>query len=164
MSLEPPAKTRKLQAASPAKAMGSPGYRFYLLYDKVYREDVLAYAYQRCKANGGAAGVDGQSFTDIEAYGVERWRAELADELRKQTYQPQAVRRVYLPKPDGSKQPLGIPTVRDRLVQTVMRVVLEPIFEAKLPEQYAYRSGRVSFQNDGTPPGAVLQNHSPPLS
>ena len=143
MSLQPPEKTRKLQVALHAKAKGSPSYRFYLLYDKVHREDVLAFAYQRCKANGGAAGVDGQSFKDIEAYGVERWLGELAEELRKKRYQPQAVRRVYIPKPDGTKRPLGIPTIRDRVVQTAVVVVLEPIFEADLPpEQYAYRSGR----------------------
>jgi len=143
VSLQPPEKTRKLRAALHAKAKGSPGYRFYLLYDKVYREDVLAYAYQRCKANGGAAGVDGQSFEDIEGYGVERWLAELAEELRRKEYRPQAVRRVYIPKLDGSKRPLGIPTLRDRVVQTAAVLVLEPIYEADLPaEQYAYRSGR----------------------
>lgn len=143
MSLQPPEKTRKLQEALHAKAKGSPGYRFYLLYDKVYRQDVLGFAYQRCKAKGGAAGVDGQRFADIEAYGIERWLGELAEELRKKTYQPQAVRRVYIPKPDGSKRPLGIPTIRDRVVQTAVVLVLEPIFDADLPpEQYAYRSGR----------------------
>ena len=143
MSLQPPEKTRKLQAALHAKAKGALGYRFYLLYDKVYREDVLAFAYRRCKANGGAAGVDGQSFKDIEAYGIERWLGELAEALRKKTYQPQAVRRVYIPKPDGSKRPLGIPTLRDRVVQTAVGLVLEAIFDADLPsEQYAYRSGR----------------------
>ena len=126
-----------------AKAKGSPGYRFYLLYDKVYREDVLAFAYRRCKANGGAAGVDGQNFEDIEANGVERWLAELAEELRRKAYRPQAVRRVYIPKPDGTKRPLGIPTIRDRVVQMAVVLVLEPIFEADLlPEQYAYRPGR----------------------
>ncbi len=154
MSLQPPEKTRKLQAALHAKAKGSPGYRFYLLYDKVYREDVLAFAYRRCKANGGAAGVDGQRFKDIEAYGVERWLGELAEALRKKTYQPQAVRRVYIPKPDGSKRPLGIPTIRDRVVQTAVVTVLEPIFEADLlPEQYAYRPGRSALD-------AVRQVHS----
>ena len=142
MSLQPPEKTRKLQATLHAKAKGSPGYRFYLLYDKVYREDVLAFAYRRCKANGGAAGVDGRSFKDIEAHGVARWLGERAEEHRKKTYQPQAVRRVYIPKSDGSKRPLGIPTIRDRVVQTAVVLVLEPIFDADLPsEQYAYRSG-----------------------
>jgi len=143
VSLQPPEKTRKLQETLHAKAKGSPGYRFYLLYDKVYREDVLTFAYRRCKANGGAAGVDDQSFEDIEADGVERWLAELADTLRTRTYRPQAVRRVNIPKPDGTKRPLGIPTIRDRVVQMAVVLVLEPIFEADLlPEQYAYRPGR----------------------
>lgn len=143
MSLQPPEKTRKLQETLHAKAKGSPGYRFYLLYDKVYREDVLAFAYRRCKANGGAAGADGQHVEDIETDGVERWLAELAEALRNKTYRPQAVRRVYIPKPDGTKRPLGIPTIRDRVVQTAVVLVLEPIFEADLmPEQYAYRPGR----------------------
>src|SRR5438067_2818407 len=130
MSLTTPFRVQKLQTALHAKAKESPDFRFHALYDKVYREDVLAYAYQRCKANGGSAGVDGQSFEDIEAYGVERWLGELAGELRKKAYQPQAVRRVYIPKPDGSKRPLGIPTIRDRVVQTAVGVGLEPIFEA----------------------------------
>lgn len=143
MSLQPPEKTRKLQETLHAKAKGSPDYRFYLLYDKVYREDVLAFAYRRCKANGGAAGADGQHVEDIETDGVERWLAELAEALRNKTYRPQAVRRVYIPKPDGTKRPLGIPTIRDRVVQTAVVLVLEPIFEADLmPEQYAYRPGR----------------------
>ncbi len=143
MSLQPPAKTRKLQETLHAKAKGSPGYRFDLLYDKVYREDVLAFAYRRCKAHGGAAGADGQHVEDIETDGVERWLAELADALRNKTYRPQAVRRVYIPKPDGTKRPLGIPTIRDRVVQMAVVLVLEPIFEADLmPEQYAYRPGR----------------------
>lgn len=143
MSLQPPEKTRKLQETLHAKAKGSPDYRFYLRYDKVYREDVLAFAYRRCKANGGAAGADGQHVEDIETDGVERWLAELAEALRNKTYRPQAVRRVYIPKPDGTKRPLGIPTIRDRVVPTAVVLVLEPIFEADLmPEQYAYRPGR----------------------
>jgi RNA-directed DNA polymerase len=143
VNLQPPAKTRKLQETLRAKAKGSPGYRFYLLYDKVYREDVLTFAYRRCKANGGAAGVDGQNFEDIERHGVERWLADLAEALRRKAYCPQAVRRVYIPKPDGTKRPLGIPTIRDRVVQMAVGLVLEPIFEADLlPEQYAYRPGR----------------------
>ena len=106
MSLTPPPKVQKLQAALHAKAKGSPGYRFYLLYDKVYRRDVLAFAYQCCLANGGAAGVDNQTFADIEKYGVGRWLDELAEELKKKTYRPQPVRRVYIPKPDGKRRPL----------------------------------------------------------
>jgi RNA-directed DNA polymerase len=143
MSLEPPVKVGKLCEALHAKAKGSPGYRFYLLYDKMYRRDVLAWAYDRCRANRGACGIDGQTFADIEEYGRERWLDELAEELRKRTYRPQAVRRVWIPKADGSLRPLGIPTVKDRVVQTAALVVLEPIFEADLqPEQYAYRPER----------------------
>lgn len=143
MSLRPPEKVRKLQAALHAKAKGAPTYRFYALYDKVYREDLLEFAYRKCAAQGGAPGVDGVDFAAIEAYGVEKWLGELAEELRKKEYRPQAVRRVYIPKPDGKQRPLGIPTVRDRVVQTAAALVLEPIFEADLaPEQYAYRTGR----------------------
>src|ERR1051326_1455211 len=140
MSLTPQEKVQKLQAALHAKAKGSPGYRFYALYDKVYRQDVLLHAYACCKANQGAAGVDGQSFEDIEAYGLGRWLGELTEQLRSRTYRPQAVRRVYIPKPDGKRRPRGIPTVKDRVVQMAAVVVLEPIFQADLPpEQYAYR-------------------------
>ncbi len=143
MSLQPPPKVRKLQAALHAKAKGAPGYRFYALYDKVHREDILELAYRSCAASGGAPGVDGVTFEAIETYGVARWLGELAQELRKKEYRPQAVRRVLIPKPDGRQRPLGIPTVRDRVVQTAVVLVLEPIFEADLqPEQYAYREGR----------------------
>ena len=108
MSLSTPSKVRKLQEALHAKAKGSPKLRFYALYDKLYREDILAHAYQCCKANGGAPGVDGQDFAGIEAYGLTGWLGELAEELRNRTYRPQAVRRVWIPKPDGKKRPLGI--------------------------------------------------------
>ena len=125
------------------KAKGSPNFRFHALYDKLYRKDVLAYAYERCQAHGGAAGVDSQTFENIEAYDKERWLDELTQELKSRTYQPQPVRRVYIPKPDGKQRPLGIPTIRDRVVQTAAGLVLEPIFEADLqPEQYAYRADR----------------------
>ena len=145
MSLVPPTKVQKLQETLHVKAKGSPGYRFYMLYDKVYRRDVLEYAYRCCSANGGAPGVDGQTFADIEKYGRGRWLDELTEELRKKTYRPQAVRRVHIPKPGqpGRTRPLGIPTVTDRVVQTAALLVLEPIFEADLqPEQYAYRPNR----------------------
>ena len=143
MSLVTPASVQKLQTALHAKAKESPSFRFYALYDKVHRKDVLTYAYECCKANGGAAGVDGQRFEDIEAYGVERWLDELAQELKSRTYQPLPVRRVYIPKPDGKQRPLGVPAIRDRTAEMAAVLVLEPIFEADLqPEQYAYRRDR----------------------
>ena len=143
MSLTTPPSVQKLQTALHAKAKESPNFRFYALYDKVHREDILAFAYECCKANGGAAGVDDQTFEDIEAYGVKRWLDELTQELKSRTYQPKPVRRVYIPKPDGKQRPLGIPAIRDRVAETAAVLVLEPIFEADLPpEQYAYRQDR----------------------
>jgi RNA-directed DNA polymerase len=143
MSLSTPESVQKLQRALHDKAKEAPNFRFYALYDKVYRKDVLAFAYERCKANGGAAGVDGQTFEDIEAYGKERWLDELAQELKERTYQPLPVRRVYIPKPDGKQRPLGVPAIRDRAAEMAAVLVLEPIFEADLqPEQYAYRKDR----------------------
>jgi RNA-directed DNA polymerase len=144
MSLGPSeSKVGKLQEALRAKAKSAPTYRFYQLYDKVYRRDVLLEAYLRCLANQGASGVDGQTFEDIQKYGVGQWLDELSEELRKKAYRPQAVRRVWIPKEDGKKRPLGIPTIRDRVVQMAAVLVLEPIFETDLqPEQYAYRPER----------------------
>jgi RNA-directed DNA polymerase len=143
MSLRAPESVQKLQRALHAKAKEEPSYRFYALYDKLYREDILAHAWRVAKANGGAPGVDGQTLQDIEEYGVERWLGELAEDLRKKTYRPQPVRRVYIPKPDGRKRPLGISTIRDRVAQTAAVLILSPILEADLqPEQYAYRPGR----------------------
>ena len=143
MSLTPPETVQKLQNSLHAKAKGSPGYRFYALYDKVYRSDVLAHAYASCKSNKGAAGVDGQTFEDIEEYGLERWLGELRQVLKDKSYAPSAVRRVWIPKPDGKQRPLGIPTIKDRVAQMAAVLVLEPIFETDLlPEQYAYRSQR----------------------
>jgi RNA-directed DNA polymerase len=138
-----PPKVEKLQAALHAKAKRSPDYRFYMLYDKVYRADILAHAYRLCRANDGAPGIDGMTFDDIQAYGEKQWLDELAETLRKKTYQADPVRRVWIPKPDGKQRPLGIPTVKDRVVQMAAVLVLEPIFEADLqPEQYAYRPGK----------------------
>ena len=143
MSLTPPEKVRKLQRTLNAKAKESPAYRFYALYDKMYREDVLLFAYRSCKANGGAAGVDGQTFKDIESYGRNQWLSELAEAVRNKSYRSDPIRRVYIPKPDGKQRPLGIPTIKDRVVQTASVLVLEPIFEADLQsEQYAYRPNR----------------------
>lgn len=144
MNLQPLLTTvGKLQTALHAKAKAAPKYRFYALYDKLYRADVLSVAYHNCRSNQGAAGVDGQTFADIEAYGLEKWLGELTQELKDKTYRPGPVRRVWIPKEDGGQRPLGIPTIRDRVVQTAALLVLEPIFEADLqPEQYAYRPGR----------------------
>src|ERR1700675_4747492 len=143
MSLTTPLSVQKLQTALHDKAKGSPNFRFYVLYDKVYREDVLAFAYECCKANGGAAGVDGQTFEDIEEYGVKKWLDELTQELKSRTYRPQPVRRGWIPKLDGKQRPLGVPAIKDRVAQTATVLVLEPIFEADLPpEQYAYRANR----------------------
>jgi RNA-directed DNA polymerase len=147
MSLTPPTEVGKLQETLHAKAKRAPTYRFYALYDKVYRAEVLWHAYQCCRANDGAPGVDGQTFADIEAYGLTKWLGELAETLRGKTYRPQAVRRVSIPKPDGKQRPLGIATVKDRVVPLAVLVVLEPIFEADLqPEQYAYRPGRNALE------------------
>jgi RNA-directed DNA polymerase len=145
MGLVPPPKVEKLQAALHTKAKESPDYRFYALYDKLYRKDVLQYAFYRCLANQGVAGVDGVTFEWIEGYGEEKWLDELAEELRQQTYRTQPVRRVNIPKEGqpGKTRPLGIPCIRDRVVQMAAVLVLGPIFEADLePEQYAYRPER----------------------
>ena len=146
-NLTTPQSVQKLQTALHAKAKAEAGYRFYTLYDKIFREDILAHAYAQCRSNKGAPGVDGQDFADIEAYGVERWLGELALALREETYRPDPIRRVFIPKANGKLRPLGISTVRDRVCMTAAMLVLEPIFEADLPpEQYAYRQGRNAQQ------------------
>jgi RNA-directed DNA polymerase len=143
MSLQTPETVGKLQRVLHAKAKGDPAYAFYSLYDKVWREDVLRYAWQRCRANGGAAGVDGQRFSDIEKAGLKEWLDRLAKELREKTYQPAAVKRVWIPKANGQLRPLGLPTIRDRVAQMAAVIVMEPIYEADMPaEQYGYRPGR----------------------
>jgi group II intron reverse transcriptase/maturase len=130
-----------------AKAKAEAGYRFYTLYDKISREDILAHAYAQCRSNKGAPGIDGQDFADVEAYGVERWLGELALALKQETYRPDPIRRVFIPKANGKLRPLGISTLRDRVCMTAAMLVLEPIFEADLPsEQYAYRPGRNAQQ------------------
>ncbi len=130
-----------------AKAKAEPGFRFYALYDKIYREDILAHAWAQCRSNKGAPGVDGKDFADIEAYGVERWLGELALALKDEKYRPDPIRRVLIPKANGKLRPLGISTLRDRVCMTAAMLVLDPIFEADLPpEQYAYRQGRNAQQ------------------
>ncbi len=146
-NLSTPKSVQKLQMALHAKAKAEADYRFYALYDKISREDILAHAYAQCRSNKGAPGVDGQAFADIDAYGVERWLGELALALRQETYRPEPIRRVFIPKANGKLRPLGISTVRDRVCMTAAMLVLEPIFEADLPpEQYAYRPGRNAQQ------------------
>jgi len=142
-NLQTPETVQRLRTALHTKAKEEPEYRFYLLYDKIYRKDLLEFAYRSGKANKGAAGVDGVDFAEIEAYGEDRWLGELAERLKKREYKAEAVKRVWIPKPNGKLRPLGIPTITDRVVQTAAMIVLEPIFEADLqPEQYAYREGR----------------------
>jgi RNA-directed DNA polymerase len=146
-NLATPASVQKLQTALHAKAKTEAEFRFYALYDKIYREDILAHAYAQCRSNKGAPGVDGQDFLDIESYGLERWLGELTIALKEETYRPDPIRRVFIPKPNGKLRPLGISTLRDRVCMTAAMLVLDPIFEADLPpEQYAYRQGRNAQQ------------------
>jgi RNA-directed DNA polymerase len=143
MSLETPIKIRMLQRKLYQKAKEEPNYRFYLLYDKMWRGDILLHAYELAKANKGAPGVDGQSFDHIESEGRENWLRGISNDLRDKTYEPQAVRRVMIPKHGGGERPLGIPTIRDRVVQTAAKLLLEPIFEADLdPHAFGYRPRR----------------------
>jgi RNA-directed DNA polymerase len=144
MSLVTPEKIRILQRKLYRKAKAEPAFRFYVLYDKICREDILRHAYTLARANAGAAGVDGTTFTAIEASGLEAWLAGLREELVSKTYRPDPVRRVMIPKPNGGgERPLGIPTIRDRVVQTAAKLVLEPIFEADFEDNaYGYRPAR----------------------
>jgi RNA-directed DNA polymerase len=140
MSLTTPGKIRELQIKLYRKAKDEPEFRFYQLYDKVYREDILNHAYELARANQGAPGVDGESFEDIETRGLVEWINGLREELRSKTYKPQPVRRVIIPKPGGGERPLGIPTIRDRVTQTAAKLILGPIWEAELePNAYGYR-------------------------
>jgi RNA-directed DNA polymerase len=143
MSLATPEKIRSLQRKLYRKAKAEPAFRFYVLYDKICREDILRHAYWLARANAGVAGVDGVSFAQIEASGLEAWLAGLREDLVAKTYRPDPVRRVLIPKPDGGERPLGIPTIRDRVVQTAAKLVLEPIFEADFEDTaYGYRPAR----------------------
>lgn len=125
------------------KAKKEPEFRFYSLYDKIHREDILLHAYRHCRANGGASGVDGMTFEKIDATGREKWLKNLQEELQSKSYKPQPVRRVMIPKPGGGERPLGIPTIRDRVAQMAAKLILEPIFEADFEDSaYGYRPGR----------------------
>src|SRR5438046_5706364 len=140
MSLETPVQIRSLQRKLYCKAKAEPAFRFYLLYDKICREDILRHAYAVARANAGAPGVDGMTFERIDASGVEVWLEGLREELVSKRYQPQPVRRVKIPKPGGGERPLGIPTIRDRVAQTAAKLILEAIWEAELePNAYGYR-------------------------
>src|ERR1700736_4549427 len=143
MNLETPEPIRSLQKKLYLKAKAEPDFRFYLLYDKVWREDILEHAYMVARANAGAAGVDGVTFAAIDVAGRKEWLSGIGKELRDRSYRPDAVRRVMIPKPNGGERPLGIPTIRDRVVQTAAKLVIEPIFEAGLePNAYGYRPRR----------------------
>src|SRR5229473_2008131 len=143
MSLATPTTIRTLQRKLYRKAKAEPAFRFYLLYDKIHREDILRHAYALARANAGAPGRDGMTFARIEASGLERWLAGLREELASKTYRPDPVRRMSIPKPNGGERPLGIPTIRDRVVQTAAKLVLEPIFEADFEDNaYGYRPVR----------------------
>src|SRR5215208_8284941 len=143
MSLVTPDRIRSLQRKLYCKAKAEPAFRFYVLYDKICREDILRHAFAQARAHAGVPGVDGVTFEQIEASGVEVWRAGLREELVAKTYRPDPVRRVMIPKPGGGERPLGIPTIRDRVVQTAAKIVLEPIFEADFEDNaYGYRPGR----------------------
>ena len=161
MSLAPPEKLRRLQEALYTKAKQEPAYRFYLLYDKVTRTDILSYAYAVAKQRGGAPGVDGVTFEDIERGGWERWLGAVGEEVRTETYRPQPVRRVLIPKPGGGERPLGIPTIRDRVVQTAALLILPPIFEADLePTAYGYRPGHTALEAVREVHGALGAGHT----
>jgi RNA-directed DNA polymerase len=142
-SLQTPTRIRTLRRKLYRKAKAEPGYRFYALYDKICREDILRHAYALARWNAGAPGVDEVTFAQIELSGREEWLAGLREELVLKTYRPKPVRRVSIPKPNGGERPLGIPTIRDRVVQTAAKLVLEPIFEADFEDSaYGYRPVR----------------------
>lgn len=161
MSLKTPDKIRTLQRKLYLKAKAEPDFRFYQLYDKIWRADILAHAYALARSRGGAAGVDEESFAEIDAQGAEEWLSRLQEELRTKTYRPQPVRRVMIPKPDGGERPLGIPTIRDRVAQHAAKLVLEPIFEADLePTSYGYRPKRSAVQAVQAVHGLLRQGYT----
>ena len=138
---------QELQQKLYHKAKSNAGFRFYALYDKLYRKDVLMKAWDKAKANRGVEGIDGISFEDIEKEGVESFLQKIEKELREKTYRPQPSKRVYIPKPDGRLRPLSIPTIKDRVVQSALRIVIEPIFEADFEDcSYGFRASRSAQQ------------------
>jgi RNA-directed DNA polymerase len=161
MSLATPESIRRLQRKLYFKAKAEPAFRFYLLYDKIHRADILHHAYALARANGGAPGVDEVTFTMIEAAGREEWLSGIQKDLIETTYEPMPVRRVMIPKPGGGERPLGIPTIRDRVVQTAAKLVLEPIFEADFdPAAYGYRPGRSAAQAIGEVHALLCRGHT----
>lgn len=144
-TLETPARIRDLQRALYLRAKQDPHFRAYALYDKVYRSDILAHAYAVAKANGGAPGPDGCTFDDVETNGRAVWLDELREALQTKTYRPGPVRRVYIPKLNGGERPLGIPNIRDRVVQTAVKLLLEPLYEADFePDSFGFRPRRAA--------------------
>src|SRR5271163_53190 len=161
MSLTTPDKISSLQRKLYGKAKAEPAYRFYLLYDKIHRPDILEHAYALARENDGAPGVDGVSFEMIEAAGLEGWLAALREDLVSKTYRPMPVRRVTIPKPGGGERPLGIPTIRDRVAQTAAKLVLEPIFEADLEDcAYGYRPKRSALDAVKVTHRHILSGHT----
>jgi len=156
-----PLKIRTLQRKLYAKAKQEPGYRFYALYDKAYRADILHHAYRLVRSNKGAPGIDGVSFAAIEAEeGIETFLEGLAEEVKNRTYQPMPVRRVMIPKTDGSQRPLGVPTIRDRVVQMAVKLMIEPIFESDFCDSsYGFRPKRSAHDAMGDISSALRKGH-----
>ena len=155
MSLQTPNSIRRLQRKLYVKAKAQPDFRFYPLYDKIYREDILLHAYKVARANDGAPGVNGITFAEIESEGLEDWLSGIRRDLRAKTYRPQPVRRVLIPKHGGGERPLGIPTIRDQVVQTAAKLVVEPIFEADFePTTYGPASPECCAGSAGSKPAA----------
>jgi RNA-directed DNA polymerase len=159
--LKTPEKIRDLQRKLYLKAKGEPEFRFYLLHDKVWREDIIRHAYQLVRANGGAPGIDGVTFQSIETgEGEAKFLSKLQQELKEKTYHAQPVRRVYIPKVDGKKRPLGIPIIRDRVAQMAVKIVIEPIFEADFEKcSFGFRPKKDAHQAIGAVRQALYTAH-----